>query len=136
MRESAPAIRSALAPDVPNNAGSLQPIDVIAPLGSILNVEWPAPVAARHIIGVARSSTCRCGTRPIGVKVSPLNAAIYARPYVVVLNMYGNFASVIDTANITRLTKLARCSPRSRSGRPRTPSSIRAVATDDSSSTR
>jgi DNA-binding beta-propeller fold protein YncE len=40
----------------------------------------------------------RRGTRPIGVKVSPLNAAIYPRPYVVVLNMFGNFASVIDTA--------------------------------------
>jgi DNA-binding beta-propeller fold protein YncE len=38
------------------------------------------------------------GTRPIGVKVSPPNAAIYPRPYVVVLNMFGNFASVIDTA--------------------------------------
>jgi DNA-binding beta-propeller fold protein YncE len=40
----------------------------------------------------------RRGTRPIGVKVSPLNTAIYPRPYVVVLNMFGNFASVIDTA--------------------------------------
>jgi DNA-binding beta-propeller fold protein YncE len=38
------------------------------------------------------------GTRPIGVKVSPLNTSIYPRPYVVVLNQYGNFASVIDTA--------------------------------------
>jgi len=43
----------------------------------------------------------RHGTRPIGVKVSPLNAAIYPRPYVVVLNMFGNFASVIDTASDT-----------------------------------
>ncbi|HEX8097340.1 MAG TPA: beta-propeller fold lactonase family protein, partial [Pyrinomonadaceae bacterium] len=38
------------------------------------------------------------GLRPIGVKVSPLNTAIYPNPYVVVLNQYGNFASVIDTA--------------------------------------
>src|SRR5215217_424524 len=37
------------------------------------------------------------GTRPIGVKAAPLNTSIYARPYVVVLNQYGNFASVIDT---------------------------------------
>jgi DNA-binding beta-propeller fold protein YncE len=37
------------------------------------------------------------GLRPIGVKVSPLNTSIYSRPYVVVLNQYGNFASVIDT---------------------------------------
>jgi DNA-binding beta-propeller fold protein YncE/mono/diheme cytochrome c family protein len=43
----------------------------------------------------------RRGTRPIGVKVSPLNTSIYARPYVVVLNMLGNFASVIDTASDT-----------------------------------
>jgi DNA-binding beta-propeller fold protein YncE len=41
------------------------------------------------------------GTRPIGVKVSPLNTAIYPRPYVVVLNQYGNFASLIDTGNDT-----------------------------------
>ncbi|HJQ68901.1 MAG TPA: beta-propeller fold lactonase family protein [Blastocatellia bacterium] len=38
------------------------------------------------------------GTRPIGIKVSPVNTAIAPRPYAVVLNMYGNFASVIDTA--------------------------------------
>ncbi len=41
------------------------------------------------------------GLRPIGVKVSPTNAAIFPRPYVVVLNQYGNFASVIDTGNDT-----------------------------------
>jgi DNA-binding beta-propeller fold protein YncE/mono/diheme cytochrome c family protein len=43
------------------------------------------------------------GTRPIGVKVSPANASIYPRPYVVVLNMFGNFASVIDTMTDTVL---------------------------------
>ena len=37
------------------------------------------------------------GLRPIGVKVSPLNTSIYPRPYVVVLNQYGNFATVIDS---------------------------------------
>lgn len=37
------------------------------------------------------------GLRPIGVKVAPLNTAIYQNPYLVVLNQYGNFASVIDT---------------------------------------
>src|SRR5581483_2807846 len=37
------------------------------------------------------------GLRPIGVKVSPLNMSIFGRPYAVVLNQYGNFASVIDT---------------------------------------
>ncbi len=44
-------VRAAIAPDVPNNAGSLAPIAVRAPVGCILNVERPAPVSARHIIG-------------------------------------------------------------------------------------
>ncbi len=44
-------VRAVIAPDIPNNAGSLAPIDVIAPIGSILNVERPSPVCARHIIG-------------------------------------------------------------------------------------
>jgi DNA-binding beta-propeller fold protein YncE len=37
------------------------------------------------------------GLRPIGVKVSPLNTSIYPRPFVVVLNQYANFATVIDS---------------------------------------
>jgi N-methylhydantoinase B/oxoprolinase/acetone carboxylase alpha subunit len=48
---SAFAIRAAVAPDVPNNAGSLGLIETTGPLGSIVNVEWPAPVSARHVIG-------------------------------------------------------------------------------------
>lgn len=44
-------VRTIIAPDIPNNEGSLAPIDVIAPVGSILNVERPSPVCARHIIG-------------------------------------------------------------------------------------
>lgn len=44
-------VRAAIAPEVPNNAGSLEPIDITAPVGSILNVERPWPVCARHIIG-------------------------------------------------------------------------------------
>jgi DNA-binding beta-propeller fold protein YncE len=38
-------------------------------------------------------------TRPIGLRVSPVNTAISAHPYVVVLNEYGNFASIIDTSS-------------------------------------
>jgi DNA-binding beta-propeller fold protein YncE len=41
------------------------------------------------------------GTRPIGVKAAPLNPAISDHPYVVVLNQYGNFASVIDAVSDT-----------------------------------
>lgn len=44
-------VRAVVAPGVPNNAGSLSPIEIKAPTGSILNVEKPWPVCARHIIG-------------------------------------------------------------------------------------
>ena len=37
------------------------------------------------------------GTRPIALQVSPLNTAISPAPYLVVLNEYANFASVVDT---------------------------------------
>ena len=37
--------------DVPCNAGSINVVKVTAPVGSILNVERPMPVSARHVIG-------------------------------------------------------------------------------------
>lgn len=40
-----------VAADIPNNAGSLSPLSVSAPLGSILNPQPPAPVACRHLPG-------------------------------------------------------------------------------------
>ncbi|HEU4728701.1 MAG TPA: YncE family protein [Kofleriaceae bacterium] len=46
------------------------------------------------------------GTRPIGVRVSPVNPVISASPYAVVLHEYGNFASVIDTASDAVLGEL------------------------------
>ncbi|HSS12140.1 MAG TPA: hydantoinase B/oxoprolinase family protein, partial [Acidimicrobiales bacterium] len=45
-------IRSVLNPDVPNNYGSLAPIDVEAPPGSIVNAVSPAPCTARHVVGM------------------------------------------------------------------------------------
>ena len=41
----------AVAPRVPNNAGSLTPFTVAAPPDCILNACKPAPVSARHIVG-------------------------------------------------------------------------------------
>src|SRR5262249_25335767 len=46
------AVRSCLSPDLPNNAGSLEPIKVAAPEGSIVNCRYPAPVSARHVVGM------------------------------------------------------------------------------------
>ena len=44
-------LMAVLAPGIPNNEGAFRPIDVRAPLGSILNCKRPAPVSARHLIG-------------------------------------------------------------------------------------
>lgn len=40
-----------IGPNVPCNAGSLEPVSVSAPEGSILNAVRPMPVSARHVIG-------------------------------------------------------------------------------------
>lgn len=45
------ALKLAIAPEVPHNAGSFAPVSVSAPEGSILNCTQPAPVAARHLVG-------------------------------------------------------------------------------------
>ena len=44
-------IRCLIGGGVPNNSGSLAPIRVTAPEGSILNAPRPAAVAVRHVIG-------------------------------------------------------------------------------------
>ena len=45
------AIKCAVAPEIPNNAASLAPFEVVAPENSIVNAVHPAPVALRHVIG-------------------------------------------------------------------------------------
>ncbi|EKF40134.1 5-oxoprolinase [Nitratireductor indicus C115] len=44
-------LKCALAPDIPNNHGSLAPFLFEAPEGCILNAKRPAPVAVRHVLG-------------------------------------------------------------------------------------
>lgn len=46
------AIRSCLNPELPNNHGSLAPIKVTAPTGSIVNAAYPSPLNARHVVGM------------------------------------------------------------------------------------
>lgn len=46
------AIRSLINPELPNNHGSLTPITVSAPKESIVNAQYPAPVNARHVVGM------------------------------------------------------------------------------------
>ncbi len=45
------SVRCVLDHDVPNNSGVFRCIDVKAPVGSILNAQMPAPVAARALTG-------------------------------------------------------------------------------------
>ena len=45
------AIKCAIAPEIPNNAASLAPFQIKAPVNSIVNAIHPAPVALRHVIG-------------------------------------------------------------------------------------
>ncbi|MCV2868417.1 hydantoinase B/oxoprolinase family protein [Defluviimonas sp. WL0002] len=45
------AMRCIIGPDIPNNAGSLEPFEVTGPAGCILNAQRPAPVAMRHTLG-------------------------------------------------------------------------------------
>ncbi len=45
------ALKVAIAPEIPNNAASLAPFEIVAPENSIVNALHPAPVALRHIVG-------------------------------------------------------------------------------------
>ncbi|MEM9639332.1 MAG: hydantoinase B/oxoprolinase family protein [Pseudomonadota bacterium] len=44
-------LKCAIAPDVPNNTGSLEPFLITAPEGCILAAKRPAPVSVRHVLG-------------------------------------------------------------------------------------
>jgi N-methylhydantoinase B len=45
------ALKCAIAPEIPNNAASLAPFEIVAPADTIVNAWPPAPVALRHVIG-------------------------------------------------------------------------------------
>jgi len=45
------ALACVIAPDIPNNAGTLSAFEITAPEGCILHARRPQPVACRHIIG-------------------------------------------------------------------------------------
>ncbi|WP_171123373.1 MULTISPECIES: hydantoinase B/oxoprolinase family protein [unclassified Ruegeria] len=45
------ALKCAIAPEVPNNTGSLEPFHINAPEGCILAAKRPAPVSVRHVMG-------------------------------------------------------------------------------------
>lgn len=45
------SVKNLLLPDVPNNAGSVGPIEISAPVGCVLNAQPPSATAARHLVG-------------------------------------------------------------------------------------
>jgi len=45
------ALKCAIAPEIPNNFGSIEPLKVSAPENTILNARFPVPVAMRHVVG-------------------------------------------------------------------------------------
>ncbi len=45
------AIKCLTIPSLPNNAGSIAPVEVSAPAGCLLSAQHPSPTGARHVIG-------------------------------------------------------------------------------------
>ena len=48
---SAYAVKTIIAPDIPNNEGCFRPLSVTAPEGTVVNPRYPAPCGARSMIG-------------------------------------------------------------------------------------
>jgi N-methylhydantoinase B len=44
-------IKCVFSPEIPNNEGSFRPIQVTAPVGSLLNAQKPVPLNSRHVTG-------------------------------------------------------------------------------------
>jgi N-methylhydantoinase B len=45
------AVKCLTASNIPNNAGSTRPVQISAPVGSLLNAQPPSPTAGRHVVG-------------------------------------------------------------------------------------
>ncbi len=58
------AIKCALLPDVPNNEGLYRSIKVMAPAGSILNAQFPAPVRGRSMTSFNLSGAINAALAP------------------------------------------------------------------------
>lgn len=80
-------LKCAIAPEVPNNAGSLEPFRIMAPEGSILNAPRPSAVSVRHVTGqmlpdvvLGALHKCMGGLVPAEGSSSLWNVQIAARP--------------------------------------------------------
>ncbi len=80
-------LKCAIAPEVPNNAGSLEPFKITAPEGCILNAPRPAPVSVRHVLGhflpdvvLGALHQCQPDTVPVEGASALWNIQLSARP--------------------------------------------------------
>ena len=80
-------LKCAIAPEVPNNAGSLEPFAISAPEGCILAARRPAPVSVRHVLGhlvpdvvLGALHQAMSGTVPAEGSSSLWNIQMSARP--------------------------------------------------------
>lgn len=75
------ALKTVMAPDIPNNEGSFRPLRVTAPEGSLFNPRYPAPVSARSLNGHL-AATC-----VIGALAGPLPERVLAEGATALFNL-------------------------------------------------
>ncbi len=68
-------LKCAIAPEVPNNAGSLEPFEITAPEGCILAARRPAAVSVRHVLGHLIPDTVLGALQPCLPEIVPAEGA-------------------------------------------------------------
>ncbi|KAF5292679.1 hypothetical protein FQR65_LT20239 [Abscondita terminalis] len=96
------ALKCILAPEIPNNTASLEPFEVAAPEGCLLNAKHPAPVSVRHVLGhfvpdlvLGALHKCLPGTVPAEGASALWNLHMSVRPLAT--NPNGPFPSGVHT---------------------------------------
>lgn len=69
------ALKCAIAPEIPNNWGSLLPFEITAPEGCILNAPRPCPVSVRHVLGHLIPDVILGALQPLCPDVVPAEGA-------------------------------------------------------------
>ncbi|GLC91027.1 N-methylhydantoinase B [Cupriavidus sp. TA19] len=87
------ALKCAIAPDIPNNWGSLLPFEISAPAGCILNAPRPCPVSVRHVIGHLIPDVILGALQPLCPEVVPAEGAS------ALWNLQMRFQGVTDETN-------------------------------------
>ncbi len=89
------AVKCLTTPRIPNNEGSLAPISVAAPEGSILNAQPPSPTGGRHIVGHFVTPLVMGALAQAGVRDVPAGAGMQN-----LMNFQGRHANGRGVSNI------------------------------------